>query len=208
MKFALAMLLLTVPAIAQQQPTVTLEFSFPQSQPSQYRLSIARSGEAVFEEPANDKQEPFHSEFRLPSSQTEQIFAAAKDLRFFDADYEYKKHKVANTGEKKLTYAGDGATHSTTFHFSENQRVTQLTAQLQGIAATQDFARKAAFDRRYDKLALDGDVKAFANAVKSGLATNIETIRPTLESLANDPAVLNTVRQRATQLLRSGSSQR
>jgi hypothetical protein len=79
---------------------------------------------------------------------------------------------------------------------------------LQGIATTQDFARKAAFDRRYDKLALDADVKAYANAVKSGLATNTETIRPILESLANDPAVLNTVRQRATQLLGAGSSQR
>ncbi|MBV9670579.1 MAG: hypothetical protein JOZ43_06455, partial [Acidobacteriales bacterium] len=105
------------------------------------------------------------------------------------------------SGEKRLTFIDGDKRTGTTFHYSENPQIQRLTAYLQGIAATQDFARRAKLHRRFDKLALDEDVKQFAGEVQGGRATEINTIRPLLEELANDPAVLNTARERIKAML-------
>ena len=185
--------------------TIRFDFNLPKSRPTEYHLTLTSAGTAIFDEPASDSQDAYHSEFHIDPARTAEVFATAKSLNYFDGDYQYRKHKVADTGEKRFTYEADGKTTTTTFHYSENGPIRQLTDWFQSVAATQEFARKATFDRRFDKLSLDNDVKSFVDEVKAGRATQVQSIRPVLEQIADDPAVLKTVRQRIKELLASAS---
>lgn len=196
-----AALLLCSPLAGQQQPAIRFDFSFPGSVPSKYSIVVSASGDVSFDEPANDKQEPYHSDFHLSSEKTEHLFASATALHNFQPDFDYRNHKIAETGEKVLTFTKDGKSTSTTYHYSRDPQVQQITAWFQGVAETQDFARKAKFDRRFDKLALDTDVNGFLQAVKSSRATEVQSIRPILQELADDPALMRIVRERIQSLL-------
>jgi hypothetical protein len=190
-------------AAAQQPPTLKFDFKFPGSIPPEYHISLKRSGEATFEEPGSDQQDPYRSEFRVSAEKAAEMFKSAEFLKYFSGDFDYRKRKVANTGIKSLTYAGDDQQHTTSFVYTENAELQRLTAWFQAVAETQEFARKASFHRRFDKLALDNDVKSFVEAVKSGRAQEVESIQPLLRQVADDPSVLNSVRERVRALLKS-----
>lgn len=181
--------------------TIHFDFNLPASRPAEYHLTLASSGDATFDEPATDSQEACHSVFRVDATRTADVFASAKALNYFQGTFDYKRHKIANTGEKRLSYEQDGKITSTTFNYSENQTIRQLTDWFQAVATTQEFARKARFARRFDKLSLDADVKNFADNVKAGQAAELQSIRPLLEEMAADPTILKTVRERIKGLL-------
>lgn len=208
----LAMLLLAGTALFAQScamqseakptaPTIRFDFSFPESKPPEYHIAIAQDGGATFDEPANDEQDAYHSDFQVAADKAKWLFDSAHALNDFSGDYDFRKHKVANTGEKRFTLLEGEKQSSTTFVYTENQQLQQLTSWMQGVAATQEFARRAKLHRKFDKLALDADVKQFVGDVQSNRVAELQAIRPLLEQLAEDPAVLNTARVRLKQLL-------
>ncbi|MEO8726056.1 MAG: hypothetical protein ABI383_08005 [Acidobacteriaceae bacterium] len=183
--------------------TIRFDFRLPASRPAEYHLTLTPSGDATFDEPAMDSQDAFHSEFRVDAARAAEVFASAKSLNYFEGAFAYKKHKIADTGEKRLSYEQDGKTTSATFNYSENQAIRRIADWFQAVATTQEFARKARFDRRFDKLSLDVDVKDFAENAKAGRATEVQSIRPLLEEFVADPTILKTVRERIRGLLAS-----
>jgi hypothetical protein len=193
----------TSPVFAQQPPTLKFDFKFSGSIPPEYHITLTRSGEATFEEPGSDRQDPYRSEFRVSAEKAAEMFKSAESLKYFSGDFDYRKHKVANTGIKTFTYVGDDQQHTTAFVYTENAELQRLTAWFQAVAETQEFARKASFHRRFDKLALDNDVKSFVEAVKSGRAQEVESIQPLLRQVADDPSILNSVRERVRALLKA-----
>lgn len=182
-------------------PTIRFDFSFPESKPAEYHIAVTEQGAATFDEPGNDEQDAYHSEFELAPEKAKWLFDAAHGLNDFSGDYDFHKHKVANTGEKRFTLLNGDKQSGTTFIYTENQQLQQLTTWMQGVAATQEFARRAKLHRKFDKLALDADVKQFVGDVQGHRATELRAIRPLLEQLAGDPAVLNSARVRLKQLL-------
>ena len=194
----LALLLL----LLQQPATLRFDYHLPNGEPAEYSLTVDSSGKATFDEPATDKQDAYHSDFQLPGDIITHLFDQTKATNYFSGHYNYTRHKVANLGEKKLTYTSPAQQGSAAYNYSQDTHIQDLTDYFQSLAATQDFARRVQFDRRFDKLALDADVKAFAQQVAANQARSLETIRATLESLAKDSTVLNTVRQRARDLLK------
>ena len=182
-------------------PLIRFDFSFPVSHPPEYHIAIAADGAATFDEPARDDQDAYHSDFQVAPEKAKWLFDTAHSLNDFSGDFEFRKHKVAETGEKRLTLLSGDKQNTTTYHFSDNAQLQQLTAWLQGIALTQEFARRAKLNLRFDKLALDADVKQFTSDVQGGRASELQSIRPLLQQLVDDPAVLNSARQRLKQLL-------
>lgn len=199
------MLLVLLVALLPQaaSPTLRFDYQFPHAQPAEYSLEIDESGGGSFAEPASDQQNAYRATFQLSPPVTRHLFDQAKATGYFSGKYDYTRHKIANTGEKKLTYNSATRQGSAAYNYSPDAHIQDLTNFFQALAATQDFARRVQFDRRFDKLALDAEVKAFVQQVAANQARGLDTIRPVLESLAEDPAVLNTVRQRAQDLLKT-----
>ena len=63
------------------------------------------------------------------------------------------------------------------------------------------------FLRRFNKLGLEEELKAMESAAESHSLAELQIVVPTLESIADDPAILNIARQRAKRLLAKAKSE-
>jgi len=159
-----------------------------------------RSEEKAAAPPA-DKDPDFHVEFTISQANAQRIFKDAQAANYFNGNFDFTKHAVANTGHKTLTYGDPVRYFQTTFNLSENKAVDDLAHLFQAISNTIEFGRKLEFKHKYDKLGLEGDLKAMEDAMENHNLAELQIIAPTLQSIADDSSVLNIARARAKRLL-------
>ena len=213
----LASLTLVFPAAAQNRdpvenpaiPTVTFNCLWEAATPQLYTITARSTGTARYvsgnpvrksEDAAQAADPDYTLEFTLSSPGAAKVFALATQAKYFDGDFDYK-HRVANTGAKTLTYADLTRHFQTTYNWSENAAIDQLTSYFQGISGTIEHGRKLQFLHRYDKLGLEAHLKAMEDEAQSHYLAELQIIAPVLESIANDSSVMNIARQRARRLL-------
>lgn len=218
----LASLTLALPGAAQNPdpvenpavPTVTFNCLWEVATPQLYTITARSTGSARYvssnpvrksEDPAQDPE--YSMEFTLSSPGSAKVFALATQAKYFDGDFDYKKHAVANTGAKTLTYADLARHFQTTYNWSENATIDQLTSFFQGISATIEHGRKLQFLHRYDKLGLEAQLKGMEDEAQSHYLAELQIIAPILESIANDSRVMNIARQRARRLLQRAKAE-
>jgi hypothetical protein len=199
------------PAPVAAVPTVTFDVFWEPSTPQQVTITVQASGETryVSRNPARAAEkdengipsEDYETHFTMSAINREKIFNLAGQAKYFNDDFDYKKHPVANTGKKTLSYSDANRRFATTYNWSENSAVDQLTRLFQGISNVIENGRKIQFLRRFDKLGLEAELKAMEEQAAGHFLSELQVIAPTLESIANDPAVLNIARQRAKRLL-------
>ena len=81
-----------------------------------------------------------------------------------------------------------------------------MTALFQDVAATLEYGRRLAYDLRYQKLALDSELKQMESQAKNGELREIQSVAPVLQEIVDDPGVINVVRSRAKQMLKTVTS--
>ena len=202
---------------AQQVPTVTFEFVWPAVQPSHYSITVQSSGRAAYRAEPEPKGsgDPYILNWTMSDALRKRIFDLARQAHFFQGDFDYKKGKIANTGVKTLTYSQgpqsapgltstQGSSHQTTYNWSENVAIQQLTEIFQDISATLEFGRKLEHDHRYDRLQLDADLRQMDDLESAGKLLDVHAIAPVLRQVANDFNVIRRARERATRLLQLG----
>jgi hypothetical protein len=190
---------------------VTLNFERVGFPVPRFALDIDRSGRGAYAgeeatpvvrgvatEPAT---QPFDRSFTVSAATADKIFALAAQLDHFNVTCATKARNLADIGTKTLRYAGPDAAGSCEFIYSENKSVKELTDLLHGIAETMDTGRELDRLHRYDRLGLDDAMAMLAGEVADGRARELETIAPTLRSVAADADVLQRVRVRAAALL-------
>ena len=143
----------------------------------------------------------FTLEFDVSPATRDLVFQLAKDANYFAGDYDYKAHRMADTGKKVLAYAGPGKTFQTTYNWSENKAIDRLTRLFVGISNTIEHGRKLQFLKRFDRLGLEAELKGMEAMAADNELAEIQIIAPTLENIANDVNILNIARQRARRLL-------
>jgi hypothetical protein len=216
---------------AQQIPqkgTVTFKFLWPQVHPGNYTIVVNADGQmqydshdggltppqernAPFESNAEQSyqardaasQEPYHIDFRGSGATTQKVFALAERTNYFNGNFDYQKHAIAQNGRKTLIYEGPEHHGSATYNWSEDIAIQQLTSIFQGISETIEAGRRLDFDRRFDKLGLDADLENLEKAVKDGRLYEVQVIAPTLQRLANDRTVLHLAQTRAQHILKA-----
>jgi hypothetical protein len=115
---------------------------------------------------------------------------------------ETKAKGIANMGAKVIDYTpAGGPEQHCAFNYTDNKPLSQALDYVLAIAGTLQVGTELERLHRYDRLGLDPVMSRFSEDAKQGRATEIGAIRPTLESLATDVAVLERVRARAQQLL-------
>ncbi len=137
----------------------------------------------------------------MSEANRQKVFELAQKLHYFQGDYDSHLKHVAQTGKKTLQYQSPQANGSTTYNWSQNSDVQQLTNLFTGIAMTIDFGRKLAFQYRFDKLGMNQRLKELEDLQASHGVEELQIIAPMLRKIWQDPNLMNISRDSAHRLL-------
>jgi hypothetical protein len=209
---------LIAPLVAQEaahvstaaRPTVTFSLDFPQSNPEQYSITVDAGGHARYEctgKVAEDaEEETYRAEFELSARNRERIFDLAKQAKYFAGKIDAGNNKLAFTGAKVLSYQDGERSNTARYNYSNLEAVRQLTALFQSMAETLEYGRRLAYYHRYQKLALDDELKRMEAQAKNNGLNEIQGVAPILREIVGDASVINVVRARAKELIQMSES--
>jgi len=207
----LLVLLSSLPSRAADPATVKFSLDFAGSDPEHYSISVNADGRAVYECSAkisadSDDRETYQSEFTFSDATRARIFDLAAQAHYFSGKIDSGNRKLAFTGSKKLVYADGKRSNTAEFNFSPVPPVQQLTAIFQGAAATLDYGRRLVYLHRYQKLALDEELKSMEDQARRGEIAELQAIKPILQQIYDDSSVMNVVRARALRIIEMGNA--
>jgi hypothetical protein len=187
-------------------PTVSFTCDFPGSEPDHYAISLADNGKASYDSDSklsaeSEAGDSFHSDFTLSQAARVRVFDLAKRAHYFEGQVESKKKNLASTGTKTLTYKDAQKSTLATYNYSTVPSIQELTAFFQSLSTTLEFGHRLDYYLRYQKLALDEELKKMEEMWNSHQLEEISSVAPVLQEIANDPAVIKVVRARAQRLL-------
>jgi hypothetical protein len=207
-----AMLPAASPLRAAETATVMFSLDFPTSDPERYSILVGSDGHAKYEcsvkiSADSEDRETYQTEFTLTEATRSRIFDLAAQAHYFDGKVDSGNKKIALTGAKKLSYK-DGQ-HDTTaaYNYSQQPAVQQLTNLFQGMAGTLEFGRRIAHFHRYQKLALDEELKRMEGEAQGGSLSEIQAAQPVLQEVYDDASVMNVARARAQRIMELGKSE-
>jgi hypothetical protein len=201
------------PGMSQQQasgppggvPTVLFTLNFPNSDPDHYSIQIAKDGSSKYASqsklnPESEDEDTFELEFIASAPTVSKIFDLSSRAKFFEEAIESHK-RVASTGEKTLAYRDSQRSFQQTYNYSVLPAVQDLTTFFQNLSLTLEFARRLQYNYRYQKLALDEELKRMEEMQKSNSLIEMQAVQPILSKIMHDPSVINPVRARAQKVL-------
>ena len=195
-------------------PTITFDRVWEAFTPQSVNITVQSTGPVKYisrnplKPPDQADSDPdFVLEFTMSPSNRDKLFRCAKEAHYFNGDFSFRKHVVSSTGKKTLTYADPSQHFETTYDYSENKAIQEITDIFLGLSSTLEHGRKLQFMHRFDKLGLEAELKAMEDAAANHNLAELQVIGSTLEAIANDATVLNIARQRAKRLLAKSSSQ-
>ncbi len=219
--FGLAVLLLFLPASSAsaqpaaaptaEQASVWFKFYWDEGLPWQsYSMQVQADGKIHFEGTPNPSAgadtDPMQQDFTMSEANRQKVFDAARKLNYFQGDFDSHLKHIAQTGSKTLAYKSAQVQGSTTYNYSQNPDVQQLTQLFQGLANTLDYGRKLAWQYRFDKLGMDQRLRELESLQAAHQVEELEAIEPILRKIANDPSLMHISRQSAQHLLKTISA--
>ena len=187
-------------------PLVTFTFDFPQSSPEHYVLSVDSKGKASYTsgqqaQSADAADQSFRYDFQVSEVTRNQILQLSQRADYFAGKLEHGKGKIANTGMKTLTYKDGQTNNSATFNYTTNPAAQELTRIFQNISATMEFGERLQHFHKYQKLALDEELKRMEEMAKGNGLMEVQAIAPILKQIVADQTVVNHTRARAERIL-------
>ena len=200
-------LLICAPARGQQTAaTVGFTLDFQGANPSHYEIVVSSDGSGSYSSNGQLSQEsepadPAPLKFTLSGNIRNQIFDLAKKTNYFKGNIDSGHKNIANTGNKVLTYKDADHNSQATYNYSSFPAIQDLTGVFQGLSATLEFGRRLTYFKKYEKLALDDDLKRMEQMQREKNLGDLQAIAPVLNDIANDSSVMNVSRARALRLL-------
>lgn len=207
----LAVLITSLCAAAHSQEpaaSVTFTVDFPAANPSHYEIVIGKDGRGTYTSDGkidehSDPMDPAPVDFNLSDNIRAQIFELAKRAHYFAGKIDSGRKDIANTGAKTLAYKDANRSTQATYNYSPLQPVEQLTAIFQGLSTTLEFGRRLSYFHKYEKLALDDELKRMEELQKENSLGDVQAVAPALRAIADDSSVINVSRARALRLLQT-----
>jgi len=191
-------------------PTITFTLDFPESDPAHYSLAVDSSGHALYECTAkmqqDSEEQTYKAEFNLSTANRDRIFDWAKQAKYFSGKIDSGNRKLAFTGDKTLSYQDSQRSFTARYNYSSLEPVRDLTTLFQNIAGTQDYGRRLAYYHRYQKLALDEELKHMESQTRNNELSEIQGVAPVLEEIIGDTTVINVVRGRAKAIIQMANA--
>jgi hypothetical protein len=189
-------------------PTVRFSFDWPSAAPDQFAVSVDSSGRAAYESRGrpfvtaeNNPGDPYIVKFLMSGELRDRIFSLAEKANRFRGNFDYTKSRIAQTGRKQLVYESGGDHFETTYNWSQNPAIQELTNIFRAISNTFEGARRLEYLRRHDRLGIDPELRRMEENAKRGDLLEIHAIAGLLRELSQDPSVMHMARLRAERLL-------
>jgi len=200
--FTVCVVLLALSARAAEPGSVTFSLDFPNSSPEHYSISVESDGRAHYESSGkitteSEDRDTYQTDFTFTDATRARIFDLAAQAHYFTGKVDSGNKKLAFTGAKKLLYKDGQHDTSASYNYSSQPAVEQLTALFQSVGATLEFGRRLTYYHRYQKLALDDELKRMEDEARRGELAELQAVKPVLQEIYNDSSVLNVVRARA-----------
>jgi hypothetical protein len=197
-------------ATAAPVAMVTFTLDFPQSNPEHYSIAVDAAGRASYEctgkvVEGSDEQ-PYRTEFLMSAGNRERIFEWTKQAQYFAGKIDSGNGKLAFTGTKVLSYQDGERSNTAQYNYSKLAAVQQLTTLFQNMAGTLEYGRRLAYYHRYQKLALDDELKRMEAQARNNELNEIQSVTPVLQEILEDTSVINVVRARAKELMQIGNT--
>jgi hypothetical protein len=227
---ALVFCISTAMLFAQQDATISYKQVWKEAQPAEYSIVVHHNGEVEYRSADKDltppqqrsapvesnaeqgvqaqdaaSQDVFQKQFQPSAGLWDKLIALAKQANFFDGKFDFTQHPIAQTGQKTLSYSDSNRHTSTSYNYSEDPSIQELTAIFQGISSTIESGRKLEFDRRFDKLSLDQDLQGLEDMSNGGRIQEVQAIAPLLQRLATDRTIMHIAQQRAQRILKKAN---
>lgn len=193
-------------ALATDSGTITFSLDFPNSAPERYSISVQADGNAKYESTGkisldSDERDNYQTEFSFSDGTRARIFQLTSQAHYFTGKIDSGNKKLAFTGAKKLVYSDGQKNTSAEYNYSSQPAVQQLTTIFQSVAATLEFGRRLTYFHRYQKLALDDELKRMEDQARRGEITELQAVKPVLQQIYDDSSVMNVVRARALRIM-------
>ena len=200
------LLLSGVLCIAADPASITFSLDFPNSSPEHYSIAVQSDGHAHYESSGkisadSDARDDYQTDFTFSDSTRARIFELAEQAHYFSGKVDSGNKKLAFTGAKKLIYKDGQRNSSADYNYSPRPPVQQLTTLFQSVAATMEFGRRLTYFHRYQKLALDDELKRMEDQAKRGDLAELQAVSPVLQKIYDDSSVINVVRARARRIM-------
>ena len=205
-----ASLILTKASVHAAEPaSISFSLDFPQSSPEHYQISVESDGHAHYESTGkisadSDARDDYETDFTLSDATRAHIFELAAQAHYFSGKVDSGNKKLAFTGTKKLVYKDGQRNTSAEYNYSPQPAVQQLTTLFQSIGATLEFGRRLTYFHRYQKLALDDELKHMEDDARRGDLAELSAVTPILQQIYDDNSVMNVVRARARRIMEMG----
>ena len=187
-------------------PTVRFEFQGTGLRMDQYSVAVDSTGSAAYESRMQDTTEPgipYSLRFNVSEVTRDRLFDLARRTDHFKGDFDFTKVRVADTGRKTLVYLDPNGRTQTTYNWSENQSIQELTRIFQGIANTIEAGRRLENLRRHDRLGIDAELRRMEDLARMQMLSELQIIAPLLRSLLRDEALMRISRQRILKLMQA-----
>jgi hypothetical protein len=204
-------LLITLPLCLAgygQQPAASVSFKldFAGADPSHYEILIASDGQGSYIsngkfDDHSDPADPAPLQFVVSENIRKQVFDLAKKSHYFAGKVDSGQKNIANTGAKTLAYKDASHNSQATYNYSMLQPITQLTSIFQNLSTTMEFGRRLVYLHKYQKLAIDDQLKRMEEMQRENSLGDVGAIAPVLKDIAIDSSVMNVSRARALRLL-------
>lgn len=184
-------------------PEISFTLDFPASSPPFYNIGIDSTGRAEYKSTPLPKNQgdPYEIKFLASDSTRTRIFELAQQLNYFQGSFDYTKAKVAFTGTKTLVFKNGAEEHQTSYNWSENPQIQEITSLFQGIAETMNMGRQLEDKYRFDKLGVDAILKLIDSDAKENRLSELQVLQPILTRISKDPSMMNISRRLAESLL-------
>jgi len=192
--------------IAADPASITFSLDFPNSSPEHYSIAVQSDGHVHYESSGkisadSDVRDDYETDFTFSDATRARIFELAAQAHYFSGKVDSGNRKLAFTGAKKLVYKDGQRSSSADYNYSQQPAVQQLTTLFQSLAATMEFGRRLTYFHRYQKLALDDELKRMEDQAKLGDLAELQAVSPVLQDIYGDVSVLNVVRARARRIM-------
>ena len=200
------MLLCSILSAAADSGTITFSLDFPNSSPEHYDILVQPDGRAHYNSSGkisqdSDARDDYQTDFTFTDSTRARIFGLAAQAHHFSGKIDSGNKKLAFTGTKKLIYKDGDKASWAEYNFSQQPAVQQLTSLFQNVAATLEYGRRLTYFHRYQKLALDDELKRMEDQAKRGELAELQAVSPILQEIYDDNSVINVVRARARRII-------
>jgi hypothetical protein len=198
-------LLVVVCAVLAQDsrpvPRIAYTKTLKGSVPEYMALSVDANGQGTYEA-RKLADAPSPRPLQISPATTQQLFSLAESLDYFRSLSLESRHKVANLGQKTLTYEAGGQVSRVQFNYTENRTAQQLTDLFEKIGNVEGHISQLEYAMKYDPLSLPQQLREIQIELYERNLLEAELLVPTLQKIASNPRFLHLAQSRAQEILR------